>query len=179
MKKFLLIINGPMCAGKSTISDIFLKNEGVFRGSSDRIKWLISNYSGDNPNHRSMAKNITLSAIEGAVNAGLSVVVDGGFNEHRDKYKEIAAKFDLKYLSVNIESPYEVLKQRFIERVESSRQEGGKRISVDTIEGFDTRYEWYESYNKDPEATTFDSSKSSAEEIALKIEKIIDSREDK
>jgi hypothetical protein len=162
-----------MCSGKTTVSDIILKNDGVFRGSSDRIKWLISNYSGENPNHRLIAKNITLSAIEGAVKAGLSIVIDGGFGDHRDKYKEIAVNFDLKYLSVNIEAPYEILKQRFLERVESSKQSGGKKISVDTIEGFNNRYEWYESYNRDLEAITFDSSIKTAEEIVLEIEHLI------
>lgn len=167
-----------MCSGKTTVADIFLKNDGVFRGSSDRIKWLISNYSGDNPNHRLMAKNITLSTIEGAIKAGLSIVIDGGFGDHRDKYKEISVKFDLKYLSVNIEAPYEILKQRFLERVESSKQDGGKRISVNTIDGFDNRYEWYKQCNRDPEAITFDSSKKTAEEIALEIEHLISLKED-
>lgn len=176
MKKFLLIINGPMCAGKSTITKLFLEKENVFRGSSDRIKWLISNYSAENKEHRAIAKKITFSAIESAIDSGLSVVIDGGLGEYKIKYKELASRYDYVYLSVNIEAPLEILEQRFLERVESAKRDDSKTISVTTIEGFHSRYAWYCSDNKDTEATTFDSSRATAEEISLQIEKLINAR---
>jgi predicted kinase len=177
MNKFLLIINGPMCAGKSTITKIFLQKENVFRGSSDRIKWLISNYSGDNQKHREIAKKITLSAIESAMDSDLSVVIDGGFGDFKDKYKELASKYKFKYLSVNIEAPLEILEQRFLERVESAKRDDSKTISVTTLEGFHSRYNWYLEKNKDNEAFIFDSNKLAAEDIALNIEELIASQE--
>jgi len=177
MKKFLLIINGPMCAGKSTITKIFLQKENIFRGSSDRIKWLISNYSADNQQHRIIAKKITFSAIESAIDSGLSVVIDGGLGDYKDKYKEIASRYGYVYLSVNIEAPLEILEQRFLERVESAKRDESKTISVTTLEGFHSRYNWYHEQNKDNEANTFDSSKETSEEIVLKIEKLINTQE--
>ncbi|HRH31537.1 MAG TPA: AAA family ATPase [Candidatus Paceibacterota bacterium] len=173
MKKFLLVLNGPMCAGKSTIANIFLARDNVFRGSSDRIKWLISNYSADNPEHRTIAKKITLAAIESAMESGLSVVVDGGFGDHRAAYKAMAAKNGHAYVSVNIEAPLNILEQRFLERVESAKQKEDKKISVDTLEGFHSRYAWYLDKNKDTEAAVLDSSKLSTTEIAAEIENMI------
>lgn len=165
-----------MCAGKSTITKLFLQKENVFRGSSDNIKWLISNYSAENKEHRTISKKITFSAIESAIDSGLSVVVDGGFGDYKDKYKEIASRYGYTYTSVNIEAPLEILEQRFLERVVSAKRDDSKTISVTTIEGFHSRYDWYHSSNKDNEAATFDSSKKTAEEISIEIEKLIDSQ---
>lgn len=173
MQKFLLIINGPMCSGKSTITKLFLQKEDVFRGSSDNIKWLISNYSANNQKHREIVKKITLSTIESAMDAGLSVVVDGGFKEFKDKYKELASKYNFTYLSVNIEAPIEILEKRFLERVASASRDTSKTISVTTLEGFHSRYDWYLDQNKDHEATTFDSSELTPEDIMLEIEKLL------
>jgi hypothetical protein len=80
-------------------------------------------------------------------------------------------------LSVNIEAPIEILEQRFLERVESAKLDESKKISVTTLEGFHSRYNWYLEQNKDKEAITFDSSKLTAEDIVLKIEELISSRE--
>lgn len=177
MKKFLLILNGPMCTGKSTVTKLFLQKENVFRASSDRIKWLISNYSADNQHHRTIAKKIAFSTIESAMDCGLSVVVDGGLGEYKDKYKELAAKYNFVYVSVNIESPLEVLEKRFLERVESAKRDENKIISVTTLDGFHSRYNWYLEQNKDNEAITLDSNKLTAEEIVLSIERLINSQE--
>lgn len=165
-----------MCAGKSSITKVFLQKENIFRGSSDSIKWLISNYSSSNKEHKEIIKKISFSMIESALDSGLSVVVDGGFGEFRNKYKELALKYNLIYLSVNIEAPLEILEQRFLERVESAKRDQTKKISVSTLEGFRSKYRWYLEENKDSEATTFDSSKQTAEEISLSIEKLIDQK---
>lgn len=173
MKNFLLILNGPMCSGKSTITKLFLQKENIFRGSFDNTKWLISNYSPDNQHHREIAKKITLSAIESAMDSGLSVVVDGGFGDYRDTYKELAQKFNFHYVSINIEAPINVLEQRFLDRVESAQQNESKTISVTTLDGFHSRYNWYLEQNKDNEAITFDSSILTPEQICLNIEMLV------
>lgn len=66
------------------------------------------------------------------------------------------------------------MRQRFVERVESAKRDESKMISVTTLEGFQSRYNWYHQHNKDAEAITFDSNNASPQEIALKIEKLID-----
>jgi predicted kinase len=164
-KQFILVLNGPMCAGKSTITHLFMTRLGVFRGAYDRLKWLIGNYSAENQSHRDIAKEMTFATVDVALGEGLSVVVDGAFGDFRDRYKKIAEKYDVTYLSLNIEAPLDVLKERFLQRVESAQKIDAKKISVTTLEGFQSRYDWYISTNKDPEAETLDSGHYSEEEL--------------
>lgn len=162
-----------MCAGKSTITKLLMQNDNLFRGSYDAVKWLVSNFNADNENQRKIAKEIIFAAISTAVETGLSVIIDGGFADYRDRYKELAQKFDFKYVSVNIEAPVEVLEKRFLERVESASKIDNKNISVTTLEGFHSRYQWYLNINKDINGITFDSDKMSADEIYSEIINLI------
>jgi shikimate kinase len=166
MKKFILVLNGPMCAGKSTVTSLLMKEDNIFRGSYDAVKWLISNYSADNQNHRTIAKNAIFGAITSAVHDGLSIIVDGGFNDFRDKYKSLADQNNYIYLSLNIEAPIEILENRFLERLDTRLRGGTKNMSVTTLEGFHSRYRWYVEKNKDLNGITLDSSKLSAEEFS-------------
>lgn len=161
-----------MCAGKSTVTKLLMKSDNVFRGSYDAVKWLISNYSADSENHREIANELIFSAITTAAASNLSIVVDGGLADYRSKYRELAEKYNLKYLSINIEAPLEILEQRFLERVDSALQANSKNISVTTLEGFHSRYQWYLDTNKDLEGITFDSSKMTPEEIVAEIMKL-------
>ncbi len=172
MKQFILVLNGPMCAGKSTVTNLILEQDGIFRASYDLIKRSISNYSADNKAHREMAKKISFSTMQAALQSGLAIIIDGGFEDYREKYKELANDFGCKYVSVNIEAPVDILEKRFIERVESAKNTG-RILSVVTLEGFYSRYDWYINKNKDLDAVTFNSSVLSPEEIAKEIMKLV------
>ena len=175
MQKFILAIHGPMCSGKSTITKIFMERDNMYRGSYDAQKWQISNYTPDKPNHREIGKRLTLSSVATAVENGLSVVLDGGLMEYQNEYKKIAKQHGYHYISINIESPVEILRQRFLDRVAQAQHDGSKKISVTTIKGFEDRYNWYTNGNKDLDAPTFDSSVLSPQEIVEKIDTIIES----
>jgi predicted kinase len=174
MKKFILVLNGPMCAGKSTITKTFMQREGVFRGSYDAIKWLLSNYSSENSYHKDSAKEIIFSAISKAVELGFSVVIDGGFGDYRKRYKDLAQEHEYAYVSVNIEADEDVLKERFLARVESAKIDNGKKLSVTTLDGFQKRYDEYANNNKDVDAVTFNSGVLPMKEIVAQIDNLID-----
>jgi shikimate kinase len=176
MKKYILILNGPMCAGKSTVTKLLMQRDGIFRGGYDALKWLISNYSADNDQHRKIAKEVVFSATTKAVDLGLSLVIDGGFADYREKYKTLAEKHNFLYLSVNIEAPIEILEKRFLDRVASAKANDSKTISVTTLDGFHSRYQWYINGNKDLDGIVFDSGKLTSEEILAKIDIIINSQ---
>lgn len=161
-----------MCAGKSTLTKLFMEKESVFRGSYDAIKWLIGGYSADNETHRENAKEITFNMISSAVNQGFSIIIDGGFAGYRKRYLRLADENNFIYLSLNIEAPLKILEKRFLERVESSKIKGNN-ISVTTLDGFHSRYDWYLTTNKDPDGIIFDSAKLSTEEISSKITDLI------
>lgn len=173
MRKFILILNGPVCAGKSSVTKLFMQKDNIFHGSYDATKWLISNYSPDIELHRKVTKEIVFSAVSKAIQFDFSFVIDGGNIDFRDRYKELANKNGYMYLSVNIEAPLEILEKRFLERVESAKQSKSKRLAITTLEEFNLRYKWYLSRNKDPEGIILDSSKLTPEEIQKEIEGLI------
>ena len=151
-----------------------MKRDGLFRGGYDALKWLISNYSADNQDHRKIAKELTFGATAKAVESGLSIVIDGGFADYRDEFKTLALENNFVYLSINIEAPVEVLEKRFLARVESAKVSESKPIAVTTLEGFHSRYQWYINENKDSDGITFDSEKLTPEEIVVEIDKLIE-----
>jgi len=173
MKKFILMLNGPMCAGKSTTGELLLNEiKNSFRVSSDKIKWLISNYSKDE--HSELAYRLTLTLANSAFHEGLSLIIDS--NTYSAKlaalnYKELAKSEKAKFLIVNIEAPIEVLTKRFKERLISAKESNSK-ISVTTIERM---LEIYQKYieDKDENNFTFDSSVLKPEEICKKITELI------
>ena len=173
MNKFILVLNGPMCAGKSTVTKILMERENIFRGSFDAIKWLIGNYSADNEFYRKVAKEIVFSAVSTAVQSGLSVVIDGGFADFREKFKNLAEQHGYKYLSINMEAPLDVLENRFLERVEYSKKVDSNKISIKTLEGFHLRYQWYLNKNKDIDGILFDSHALSPNQIIKEIDDIL------
>ena len=75
-------------------------------------------------------------------------------------------------MSVNIEAPIEVLEKRFLARVESAKV-SSKTISVTTLEGFHSRYQWYLNQNKDYDGVVFDSEELTPEDIVAKIDDLI------
>jgi len=172
MNKYIIVINGPICAGKTTVTKILMKKDNIFHGSYDKIKWLISNYSAENELHRKIAKEITFNTVLEAIKLNFSIVVDGGHIDYRDKYKKLAHKYKYKYLSINIEAPLEILQKRFLQRVISAKNNNGD-IAVTTIEDFNSRYQWYIKTNKDLKGETFNSDKLNPEDIVAEIEKLI------
>lgn len=174
MKKVLFVINGPMCAGKSTITAALMNKHHCFLASYDKIKWLISDFSADIEEHRRIAQEITFQTVAESMNQGLPVIIDGGHYKFRKRYERIAKECDFEYVSVNIEAPYKILRQRFAARVETGAKIDRPQIAVMTVEGFDLRYNWYKNENKDHEAVvTLDSNKLDIEEIISHIDTLI------
>ena len=176
MVKYIIVLNGPICAGKTAVSKLLMKKDGVFHGSYDKIKWLVSNYSAENELHRDISKEITFSAVLKAIQLGFSIVIDGGHKDYRDRYQKLANEYNYVYLSVNIEAPLEILEKRFLERVACVKEKNNENIAVTTLENFNSRYKWYINTNKDPEGETFNSKELTPEEIVIEIEKLIDTQ---
>lgn len=77
MQKFILIIQGPLCAGKSTVvKSLLAEHENLFYASFDRIKWLISHY--DAKKHNIIKANLAFALSKEALANNLSVIVECG-----------------------------------------------------------------------------------------------------
>lgn len=159
-KQFFLVINGPSCGGKSEAAKVILERYGgIFNGKSDTIKWLISDYYSDT--HRDIVYEITLAAISAALHQGLSVLKEGCLFNF-DRLKKIAEEVRVPLFVANIEAPDDVLKKRFLERVEAKKR--GARIANVDPKRFEELKKIYLSTKKES-SLEFDSSQQKPEEI--------------
>ncbi len=170
-KRFLLMVYGPMCAGKTTlINKLFESYDGIFKGSNDYIKWLISN-CGLNK-YKILNNTMTLKLTEVALEHGLSAMIDGNSHilaEMSSDYKSLAERYSVPIYEVNIEAPYNVLLMRFNERVKKGIIEAtGTRPTIVTEYEMKRRYELY-CKNKKTLIPTFSSEFHSSEEISRQI----------
>ncbi|MDA3836486.1 MAG: hypothetical protein PF542_02585 [Nanoarchaeota archaeon] len=168
--KFILILNGPSCAGKTTVRREFTSKYGrIFAPKGDVIKWMISDYEGSKD--RAKVVNMVGGLIEGAIKEGFSVVHDWSITDiQRVELKSLAVKYKLAFIEVNIEADFETISDRFDVRIEEARN--GAKISMTdpfVMRGF------YDEYmkSKDNSLPTFDSRKDSAEQIVKKIISLI------
>lgn len=77
----------------------------------------------------------------------------------------------MNFIQINIEAPFEVVSHRFEERLRISKEQN-KKVAVTTEEGMRKRYEVYQQ-EKHTELPTFDSSKTTPEEIVVAIKDLI------
>lgn len=171
----VLLINGPMCSGKSSVAELLLKKwPGSFRVSGDKIKWLISDYSADKYSGTGTVNRMLFKLAEAAIAENLSLIIEGNIGimkNWRTKYADLAARNNLRFVEFNIEADFETLKKRFEERIANAEKIGG-HISVRTLEGMKERYDAYVSL-RDSKIKSFDSFAISPEEIALEIEQLM------
>ena len=165
MKQYILLVSGPLSSGKTTLVDAFLKNEDrLFRASFDSIKKLVSDFDGEKD--RALVKDLLFSLSKEAFNKGLSVVVEGSasiFIEMRGFYKKLAEENSVVFTEINLEAPLDVLKERLKKRVAQ-----GKALTVTSSEQLIYRYDLYFKH-KDKNIVTYDTTKSTPEEIYLSV----------
>ena len=165
--QFLLLLNGPLCGGKSTLikymSDTYA---GLFVASTDAIKWQISDFTPET--YKRTISEMIVEATEVALKDNLSVVGEGlglmSYPDLRDRYYELGEKYDARVLEANIEAPYESLRERFFERVDKGA-ENGEKLAVTTEEEMKKRYDFYIEH-KNPELPTYDTQEARPEDIA-------------
>jgi len=173
-KKFILILYGPQCSGKSSVAKLIIeKTAGTFHVYFDKIKWLISDYSAEKYSNTGIVNRLALSLARQAAVEGFSILVEGNAQliAEIDEYHKIAEANNQRLVQVNIEAPYETLLERFNLRVKDAEIKKTK-ISVTTEKGMKERYDKYHEL-KDTQIPTFDSSVMSQEEILSEIEKLI------
>jgi uridine kinase len=77
-KPFFLIINGPSCGGKSTVSKIIHEKwSEIYLASGDKIKWQISDYKSSV--YMGAVYKMVLATIKVALQHGLSILKEGAF----------------------------------------------------------------------------------------------------
>ena len=167
-RQFMLIIDGPSCGGKSTVSKVLLEQYGgIFNAESDQIKWLISDYTPDT--HKGIVYEMTIETIRGALKNNLSVLKQGMLFKP-ERLVQIAGEFSVPLFVANISAPMEVLEKRFSERIE--RKKNGARIANTDHARFSEMNNMYLATKIDSQLE-FDSSLQSPEEISRAISEYI------
>ncbi|MEI8223650.1 MAG: hypothetical protein WCG20_00840 [bacterium] len=161
--QFILVLHGPSCGGKSTVSDIiFKKYGGIFKGKSDTIKRLISDY--DNTIHHDLVGIMTIETMRVALEHGLSVMKEGGLYG-LDEMVALSQTHQIPLFIANISAPWEILLERFDQRIASPIP--GVKINTDHTK-FKEIFDTYHATKIDS-PLTFDSSIQSPDEIVTVI----------
>ena len=114
-KPFLIILDGPMGAGKSTVSELLHKRLHKKRGftaliSLDKLKRIVSDYKMGSKFHLEIASDVGVLMAKEYLNRGFNVVVEKAFtteqfvnafikslgNKSKVKIYQIEAPFDLR-----------------------------------------------------------------------------------
>jgi adenylate kinase family enzyme len=163
------MICGPICSGKTTISDLMLKNEKrLYRPSFDKLKSQLSDFEAEQD--RSLIMELLFSLSRELVKNDLNLIIEGSASilyKMREFYSELAKSNGYKYLEINIEASKEELLRRLAIRVAD-----GKSQSVSTEEQFMVRYNKYLE-KRDSQCPIFSSEELSPEEIYKSVLKIL------
>lgn len=170
--KFILILNGPSCAGKTSIARYFSSRyKSIFTPRGDQIKWMISDYKRDNLEYKKQILKMVFGLINFAIKEGFSIVHDWSIlDSDRKKLKLLAKRYGFVFIEVNVEADFCTISKRFDERIKAAKS--GARISLIDPKIMKERYEHYFN-SKDKKLPTFDSGKFSSEKISKKIISLI------
>lgn len=165
VKKILVIIDGPMGSGKTTIGKILrqnLKRTAVL--STDMIKFFLSDFErGERDNAITAA--VLMQMCKEYINQGISIVLAQGFwkEEYLRPYLQLAKENNLEVFIYQLEAPKDFL----IERIRNRPTPELAKTPVPEERIQKNLQKWEENrYNL---GKTFDVTKMSSEQIAKEI----------
>lgn len=162
MKNFLVLIDGPMGSGKTTIGKILhskLKRTAIL--STDAIKFFISDFErGERDNAISAA--VLMQMCKEYIRQEINIVLPQGFwkKEFIDPYMQFADENNLALFVYQLEAPKEMLLKRI-----SNRPKPAQAKTPVPVERILKNLETWESSRYEM-GKVFDTATQSAEEIA-------------
>jgi len=170
MKKFIMIIDGPMGAGKTTITKLLHERiKNVAHIGLDRIKWFVSGFRRTRPQN-AMTREVVMAMAKEYLKQGVNVIIEQGMKQEQiTQYKKIAKDFKAKFLMYKLEAPKEVLLKRVAARIPTPG-----RIKVSPARVL-RNYRLFNQFNKDKhnEATVFETERLAPEQVVAFIVKDI------
>src|SRR3990167_9121135 len=158
-KLFLLLIDGPMGVGKTTVAKlIHEKRSGIAHIGMDRIKKFVS--GPKKKAHRNTSKEILKLMTEEYLKSKINVIVEGTLTASRiEKYRKLAKRRGARFFVYQLEAPHFITHPRIEKRTKLLKKPRVTKKQIKKI--FD-----YHSRNKYSKAIILDSSKLSARQIA-------------
>lgn len=162
------MINGPSCTGKSTtVNQVLEKFERYYKLSYDGQKWHFSKYNRNT--HFDDVQKVIRALAETVCGMNYNIVCDSAlYRKDREFLFDIARKHKYEIIEFNLEASYEIIEQRFEERVANALVNKSKTISNTSKERFKELFEIYET-EKNTEAIVLRTDISNAEAIAQQI----------
>jgi adenylate kinase family enzyme len=164
MRKFLIIIDGPMGSGKTTVAQMLHKKlKRTAHIGLDRIKWFISDFKRI-PQDNEIVRSVVAAMMKEYLKHNISVIVEQGMRKERiEVLKRAAKKSGARYFAYQLDAPKPLLFKRIRERPKLSDR---PRVSRARIE---RNYRAYQESHKNPIATVLNAEKLSAKEITNHI----------
>jgi predicted kinase len=168
--KIAIQILGYSCVGKSTIAKhLAQKISGIYHVGYDKQKWLLSGYNRETD--RELIKTITLGLLEVVCKTGIPIQLEYFRTEiGYAACKKVLDTYGYAFYTFELTAPYEVLIERFRERVTRAKN-AGTRISNTSEETFNQMHT--EGYFVPSGTPTFDTTLISEEEITDTILKFL------
>ena len=103
MKQFLLLIDGPMGSGKTTVSAILHeKVKNTAHIGLDRIKWFVSGFKR-NKAQNTMTRAVGMAMTKEYLRQGINVIVEQGMRKETiKKYERVAKNHKVNFLCTNL-----------------------------------------------------------------------------
>ncbi len=169
MNNFVLQLHGPICSGKTTvIKELHSKLPRTFLISSDRLKWLISDYKPSED--RETVALMVLDLIKRALSSGWNVIQDSSLlwikDETKNLFEDYYIKNNIKLFHYNLEAPLPILLERLDKRIESEKM-GNIKVLIKNHDAYLKSYNRYQVIKKD--YPTFNTTEKNAEAISSEI----------
>lgn len=170
-KAFLLILDGPMGTGKTTVSKLLHeKLEGVALVTLSNVKKFIFDHEKDHA-YNKISQEVILVMVNKYLELGISVIVEWAMRKERVKaFKEIAKENGAQFYIYQLEGSKDLLLKRVKER---TRILLNKKLlpkkNIANVEKHFEQHHLFHSENKYNNAIILNSEKLSATQIARKI----------
>ena len=166
-KKFIVIIDGPMGAGKSTVGALVHKRmKRTALLGMDRIKWFISDFRRRKKDN-AITNAVLIQMCDSYLAHGISTIITQGFSKEFTKpYIKLAKKHKAKLLFFQLNAPKAILFRRVKSRKHSVA--GRPPIALSRIERNFRKWKNYEHQGK-----LYETDKLSAKKVANEILKEI------
>lgn len=168
----LVILNGSTCSGKSTILKIIMKQkDNFFWLSYDALKWSFSQYKSEI--HYQDVQKVLLTIANTVFDMKYNIITDSVlYAASREKLINLANRAGYEILEINLETDFEVLSQRFDERVASALANPHSRISNTSKDRFKELFDIF-NQEKNPKAITLRTDTQSIEEVTNSVIKLL------
>jgi predicted kinase len=139
--------------------------------SYDALKWSFSNYKSET--HYQDVQRVLLAVADTVFDMKYNIITDSVlYASSREELVELANSAGYEILEINLETDFDVLSQRFDERVASALANPNSRISNISKDRFKELFDIFQK-EKNQEAMTIRTDTQSIEEVASIVMKLL------